>query len=96
MSNPHRKPDVDFNSGIIPASRPHTDAHGNVLFQHNRPLRSGEKVIWGDCDGEIVGLYRDPLKLREFVTLLVVIDGQEVRREGIPVAMVRRPDASKG
>lgn len=96
MSNPQRKPDVDFNSGIIPASRPHTDAHGNVLFQHNRPLRNGEKVIWGDCEGEIVGLYRDPLHRKEFVSLLIVFDGQEVRRDDIPVAAVRRLEVITG
>jgi hypothetical protein len=91
------KPDVDFNSGIIPASRAYTDANGNTLYQHNRPLRSGEKVMWGSCEAKLAGSsYKNPLNGEQLVSLLIEINGQVERREDIPLGMVRRLELVNG
>ena len=60
-----------FELRLVPQSREHTDANGNVFYQHNSYLEPGETVVDANSDVEmtVVKSYRNPLNRQELVTV---------------------------
>jgi hypothetical protein len=61
-----------FESRLVPQSREHQDANGNLSYQHNSYLEPGETVVDANGDAEMTVVrarYRNPLNRQELVTV---------------------------
>jgi hypothetical protein len=82
-----------FESRLVRQSREHKDAAGNLYYEHNSWLEPEETVMPARSDAEmtvVTSPRRDPLTLKEFVTVARRRkDGSEERIE-LPLSAARR------
>jgi hypothetical protein len=82
-----------FESRLVPQSRECADLKGNIFFEHNSWLEPGETVVAAGGEAEMTvakSPYRNPITLKEFVTVARKRkDGSEEWIE-LPVSAVRR------